>query len=55
MSDSYVFAASLFYFAVLSIVVAALTLAAFGRDLIPFRARPSAPVDEKSRSMNPPA
>jgi hypothetical protein len=54
MSDFYLFTASLLYFAALSVVVAATSLAAFGRELIPFSPRPSAQADAKSRSANPP-
>ncbi len=57
MSDSYLFAASWLYFAVLSVAVAATSLAAFGRDLVPFGARtsPNENDDEISSSAKPPA
>jgi hypothetical protein len=55
MSDSYVFAASLFYFVVLTIEIAAINLAAFGRDLFSIGTGASTRTDEISRVPKPPA
>jgi len=55
MSDSYLFDAGWLFFAAWSIVVAAVSVAAFGRDLIPSRAsidptKPAIPADPTGES-----
>jgi hypothetical protein len=58
MSDTYLFVASLLYFVPVAILVAATSLAAFGRELIPFTAQTSQPAarrntDETGSSCEP--